>query len=308
MVTRTAVLLLLCVATGALFAPEVVWDKLLPDQAFVLKDGEHSYKLYYGGDDFASINLATSSDGLNWTARDDVNPVVDDAQYHCDVHYYETAFGGAELGTNATAADMHYRMWYAGLPLHGIASFRYAESADGVVWVNRMTINQTTPPVWGPGTGVAYGIADAAAISYSHVAADNGTDWTFTMYVDVQWEIGDYGGKELVLVAFSPNGYVWHGYDPTDVGYATPVFAGTLVDGDFDRDHVGWFKVLRTADNYWEAYYSGGAGTTYVAPNGVGRAVSRDGLSWTRTDALLTTDDGVPWYNRRCGILVAPFR
>jgi hypothetical protein len=270
---------------------------LLPDQAFVLKDGPASYKFYYGGDDFASINLATSTNGLNWTIYPD-NPIVTDGQYHSDVHYYVDAFTGANLGTNPSASQMHYRMWYAGLALHGIGSYRYAESVDGIVWVNRMAINQTAPPVWGPGTGVSYGIADSAAIYYTHYSANNGTDWAFTMYVNVQWELGLYGGKELVLVAFSSNGYVWHGYDPGSVGYATPVFTGTLTNGDFDRDHIGWFKVLRTADNYWEAYYSGGVGSTYVAPNGIGRAVSHDGLTWTRTGSIITTYDDVPgWCN-----------
>jgi hypothetical protein len=96
-------------------------------------------------------------------------------------------------------------------------------------------------------------------------------------------------------MAFSSNGYDWTGYDPTNAGYATPVFAGTLDGTSFDTDHIGWFKVIENSPTDWQAFYSGGNGTTYQALNGIGYATSTDGINWTRRQTLFTTSDGVAW-------------
>lgn len=274
-----------------------VWDKLLPDQAYVIKDGDASYKLYYAGEDFASINLATSPDGLLWTEYPD-NPIITDGQYHATVHNYDVAFTGANVGSDPSSADMYYRIWYAGPTNYGIENWRYGESPDGIVWHNRVAVSQvnSTPLVWSIGCGVAYGIADG---TYVAGATNTGTDWAFRIHANVQWELGTYAGEELVIAGFSENGYEWRGYDPTDVGYATPVFTPTHVNGDFDAGHVGWFKVIRHAADDWEAFYSGGNDTTYQRLNGIGhgRAVSADGLNWTRAGVVATTSDGVAWRN-----------
>ena len=287
-----AVLALVAIAAG-LDAP--LWDKLLPDQACVVKDGPASYKLYYAGEDFLSINLATSADGLVWTEHPG-NPIIVDGQYHATVHYYVTAFAGANVGTDPSAAPMRYRIWYAGPTNYGIGNWRYGESQDGVAWHNRVAVTQvvSAPLVWSASVGVAYGIADAVHVPG---AANAGVDWSFRIYANVQWESGPHSAEELVIAGFSANGYEWFGYDPTSVGYATPVFASSHAAGDFDRAHIGWWKVIRNAATDWEAFYSGGNETTYARLNGVGRAASTDGFNWTRTGALVTTADGVAWRN-----------
>ena len=99
---------------------------LIPDQAYVIKDNIN-YKLYYAGNDFASINLAQSPDGITWTPYIH-NPIISDAQYHADVKYYSTGFPGANIGTNPSVMTMNYRMWYQGLDGHSIGGWRYAES------------------------------------------------------------------------------------------------------------------------------------------------------------------------------------
>jgi len=100
-------------------------------------------------------------------------------------------------------------------------------------------------------------------------------------------------------MAFSPDGYNWTGYDPTSVGYATPIFGPSLVAGDFDKDHVGWFKVIKNSETDWQAFYSGGGSdTTYQALNGIGYATSTDGINWTRRQTLFTTNDPISWRNQ----------
>ena len=99
-------------------------------------------------------------------------------------------------------------------------------------------------------------------------------------------------------MAFSKNGYEWAGYDPTAVGHATPIFAGSLDTNRFDCDHIGWFKVIKNSPTDWEAFYSGGKETTYKALNGIGYATSADGINWTRSQTLFTTNDAVAWRNQ----------
>jgi hypothetical protein len=280
MCTRVALIVASILFVFATSQDVPVWDRLLSDQACVIKDGTASYKLYYAGEDLASINLATSTDGLTWTEYPS-NPVITDGRYHATVHYYETPFPGANLGTDPSFMDMHYRIWYAGPADDG---WRYGESLDGAVWNNRMAVTLTTPLV----TGVSHGIVDAV---FTPDATNTGTDWTFRIYANVQWQHGgDYADEELIVVAFSANGYEWQGYDPTNVGYATPVFAPSHGLGDFDRADVGWFKATRNSANDWEAFYSGNM-------NGIGRAVSSDGLNWARTGVVVSTFDGVAWRN-----------
>jgi hypothetical protein len=284
------------IASSATFtineSPSPVFPPLIPDQAYVIRDNVN-YKLYYASDNFTAINLAQSPDGITWTPYSG-NPIISDGQYHADVHYYSTGFSGANNGTNRSSSTMYYRMWYAGLNQNSISGWRYAESPDGINWYNRIPVAQVIggPLVYSAATGVTYGIAD---VVYTPGATNTGTDWTFRIYANVQWEVGAYGGKELVVMAFSGDGYNWTGYDPTAVGYATPVFAGTLDPSRFDCDHIGWFKVIKNSTTDWEAFYSGGKETTYKALNGIGYAISTDGINWTRRQILFTTSDGVAW-------------
>jgi hypothetical protein len=267
-----------------------VFTTLMADQAYVIKDNVN-YKLYYA-DGFTSIKLAQSPDGITWTPY---GTVISDGQEHADVQYYNTGFPGAFSGTNPSALTMNYRMWYQGLSGNSISGWRYAESPDGINWYNHMSVSQYGVPVYSVATGPTYGIAD---VIYTPGASNTGTDWKFRIYANVQWEIGAYGGRELVVMAFSSDGYNWTGYDPGSVGYATPVFAGTLNPSDFDCDHIGWFKVIKNSATDWEAFYSGGKDTTYKALNGIGYATSTDGINWTRNQTLFTTNDGATWYDQ----------
>lgn len=270
-----------------------VFTTLIPDQGYVLKDN-FNYKLYYAGNDFASINLAQSPDGMKWTPYNG-NPVISDAKYHSEVKYYDPGFPGADSGTNPSALLMNYRIWYQGLNGNSIEGWRYAESQDGINWYNRMPVTQFGTPVFSSHTETNYGIADAV---YLPGASNSGTDWLFRIYAVVQWGDAPYAGKQLVIMAFSSNGYSWTGYDPASVGYATPVFAGMLNTNRFDCEQVGWFKVIKNSQTDWQAFYSGGNGTKHQASDGIGYATSTDGIYWIRRKTLFNTSDGVAWRNQ----------
>ncbi len=272
-----------------------VFSTIIPDQAYVIKDNVE-YKLYYAGNDFASINLATSPDGIIWTPYFG-NPVLIEGPLvqaeHADVHFYSAGFAGANSGTNASATTMYYRMWYQGTAA-GIGGWRYAESPDGINWHNQMAISQFGTSVTG-GFSAQYGIAD---VVYTPGASNTGTDWTFRIYVNAQYAVAPFSSNELPVLAFSSNGYNWTGYDPTSVGHATPVFTPTLDTSRFDCDHIGWFKVIKNSTTDWQAFYSGGKGTTYQALNGIGYATSTDGINWTHRQTLFTTRDTMAWRNQ----------
>ena len=278
--------------------PTPVFSPRIPDQEYVLKDNV-DYKLYYDGNDFSSINLATSADGINWTPYSG-NPVLSEGASlqlgHADVHFYGDGFAGANSGINPNAMTMYYRMWYQGTPIDNIGSWRYAESPNGINWYNRMAVVQHGTPVFSSATWTDYGIAD---VVYTPGGEGGDADKTFRIYANVEWELGAaYGAKELVVMAYSANGYDWTGYDPTGAGYATPIFEGTLDGTSFDTDHIGWFKVIKNSPMDWEAFYSGGKVTTYQALNGIGYATSNDGINWVRRQTLFTTNDPVAWRNR----------
>jgi hypothetical protein len=274
--------------------PAPVFNVLVPDQAYVIKDNVN-YKLYYAGNDFASINLAQSPDGITWTPYAG-NPIINDAQYHTDIKYFTSGFTGAGTGTNPSSTTMHYRMWYQGPGGVSIAGWRYAESPDGITWYNRMPVSQFgTDVIDSNNTSAQYGIAD---VVYTEGASNTGTDWTFRIYVNVQYTRAPYSSNELVIMAFSANGYAWTAYDPTSAGYATQIFAPTLDGASFDCDHIGWFKVIKNSPTDWQAFYSGGKDWTYQALNGIGYARSTDGIHWTRTQALFTTNDTVAWRSK----------
>jgi hypothetical protein len=275
--------------------PSPVFSTLIGDQAYVIKDNIN-YKMYYVCGTDWGICLAQSPDGITWTPYG--TELITGEGYHADVKYYSTGFPGANDWTNPSALTMYYRIWYQkkANAAYGIDGWGYAESPDGIDWYNRRPVAQFGTPVYSAALGPNYGIAD---VIYTPGASNTGTDWTFRIYANVQWQALDefklYSGKELVVMAFSSDGYNWTGYDPTSVGHATPIFAGTLDQSQFDCDHIGWFKVIKNTPTDWEAFYSGGKGTTYRALNGIGYATSTDGINWTRKQALFTSSDGVAW-------------
>jgi len=272
-----------------------VFNTLFADNGYVIKD-DIEFKFYYPGNDFLSICLATSPDGITWTPYVS-NPIITDGQYHSDVKYYPDGFVGADDGTDPSDATMYYRIWYHGPTNYTLLSLRYAESIDGIVWQNRMPCSEapTGVPVWTPNTGVSYGIAN---VVHTPGASNTGIDWEFRMYFNVQWETGEWSARECVLMAFSADGHTLNGYDPNNTGAATPIFGPTLKSGDFDSGHIGWFKVIKRSETDWIAIYSGGTDNTYQNKNGIGYATSKDGINWTRTQTLITTDDDVEWRSK----------
>jgi hypothetical protein len=295
-----------------------VFDTIIPDQAYVIKDNDPDpnmrYKFYYADTEniggnlyYDKINLATSPNGIVWTPYAG-NPILNEGhtvqQEHANVQFYSEGFHATKQGTYQQDGTMYYRMWYQGAPTASVsvAGWKYAESADGIHWYNRIPVSEAADkPVYDhnlpphtQATGINYGIA---SVIYTPGGEGGDKSKTFRIYANLQWEDGPYSAKELVVLAYSEHGYDWWGYDPDplpppQLSYAKPVFAGTLDGTSFDADHVGWFKVIKNSDTDWEAFYSGGKDTTYQNLNGIGYATSTDGINWTRRQTLLVANGG----------------
>lgn len=270
------------------YYPSVVYD---PDR-FSGHGIASKYKMWYGTSG-AQTGLAVSDDGVHWT---DIGVVMTDG-YHATVEYYSDGFPGANRGDNPNDSFMYYRMWYWDYPsLYSVSAIGYAESPDGVHWYNYQSLQNGTVPIitgtWPDWNRGSYGPCD---VLYNPGASNTGSnpfDYTFVMYYD-----GTTGGVESIGLGYSSDGIVWNGYDADGDGKADPVFEGTYTPGDWDYDFVSRATIINTGREY-EMWYSGGIGGMN---NGIGYAVSFDGIHWERdvNNPVLHREDGTPWREER---------
>ncbi len=268
------------------YYPSVLYDA----DEFSYHGDRAKYKMWYGTSG-STTGLATSDDGISWTAHGMVMP----DGYHATVEYYEDGFTGVNSGDFPSGGSMFYRMWYwdVGGTIYDVSAIGYAESPDGVNWHNNQPcINGTVPivsggdPWWNRGS---YGPCD---ILYNPGASNEGMDWVFTMYYD-----GTTGGSEAIGLGFSSDGITWTGYDAGTDGKADPVLTGTGVSGDWDENYVSRATIIKNADDDYEMWYSGGVG---AMDHGIGYATSSDGINWTKDPNPIFHKDGGPiWRNSR---------
>ncbi len=217
------------------------------------------YKMW--ASDGSYIRVTTSTNGIDWstsvTSTGLTNP------HHAQVVYDAGGFGGT--------AD-HYKMWYWDMDnLYNINAIRTASSTDGINWSNDQAITQSvtsplvsnTPPDWNRGS---YGPVN---VRYQSGAMPNsGTnpfDYSYVMYFDAT-----AGAQEVVGLAYSADGYFWTRYGDE------PVL--DISDGEWDGSHLGYGTIIDTGDLYvW--WYSGGTGRV---DQGIGYAVSTDGINWDK--------------------------
>ncbi|MBC7248518.1 MAG: DUF11 domain-containing protein [Actinobacteria bacterium] len=245
------------------------------------------YKMWYGGygsEPGAAHNEAVtySDDGKSWSAPVELQG-IQSGGYHAKVVYVPEGYG---------AGPYYYKIWYwTGVMDYRIENMRTADSADGVNWVNDQAVSQNpshplvtgTWPDWNRGT---YG---PVSVLYNPGASNSGGnpfDYSFTMYFD-----GTTGGVQVIGLAYSADGNYWTRYgDAPVLGLGAP--------GEWDSNYVTSGEVLRDGSGQWHLWYSGGVS---AAHEGIGHAVSADGITWTKDAAnpIFHVSDGVPWRNVR---------
>ena len=244
----------------------------------VLEGG--TYRMWSDGS--SSVNLATSSDGINWATVSAVTGLTNPRH------------------TLVENIGETYRIWYWNSgSLYSIKDIRTATSTDGVAWtadqvitqVGATVINNASSSNWNRGS---YGPAD---ILYNPSGSatlvepiDEASVWAnrYVMYYD-----GTTGGDESLGLAVSNDGINWQGYN----GGVAPVLAGTGVSGDWDADYVSRATVIKEHDDAYHMWYSGGLGSM---DDGLGYAFSMDGIAWTRAgDPIFCVSDAIAWRDVR---------
>lgn len=248
----------------------------------VVKESASSYKMWYTGN--GGIFYATSSDGLSWSDGNGGSAVSGLTNPHHAVVRYD---GGM------------YKMWYWDYSqLYSIASIRYAESADGVTWSNDRAVSQdASKPIitgssgdWNRGS---YGPSDVIVNPAASNTGSNPWDYSYVMYYDATT-----GGQQDIGIGYSSNGVDWVRYGASNDAAHALAPAGS---GNWDATHVGRCSVFRDADGEFHMWYSGGDGSV---DEGIGYAVSSDGINWTRysqvgSNVVFSVDDNVSWRTDR---------
>jgi len=236
-------------------------------------------------DGATGLQVATSPDGIHWTT-----------------------IGQASGLTNPRHAvvenvDGEYRIWYWDNSMsYSISDVRTATSSDGIVWTDDKPLTQSgtsvvtgvgSPSLWNAGS---YGPVDILynPLGSSSIVAplDGSSVWAnrFVMYYD-----GTTGGDESVGLAVSSDGVFWWGYND---GVAPVLDSSTA---GWDSGYVGFGTVIRDSDNAFEFWYSGGELGADALNQGIGYAVSTDGIHWTKdaNNPIFYIGDGAAWRSGR---------
>ncbi len=243
------------------------------------------YKMWYGTSSGA-VGFACSDDGIAWR---DKGLVTGNVSYHCKVLYDPDGFGGTKY---------YYKMWYADPDVwpYDYRTIRYAKSVDGIKWVRgrAITQNKLQPLVTGD-CGWWYGTYGPGAVIYNPKGYnawhdDDPMGHKYVMYYNVAPMNCIPGETEATALAYSLNGKHWKRYGDEPVMLSGP-------DDAWDNLYVYAWTVIKENDGY-SMWYSGGGSASH---EGIGYAVSPDGINWTAdsNNPVFHINDGVEWRDIR---------
>ncbi len=230
------------------------------------------YRMWYDDGD-GELRYTTSADGVNWAAgirtgglRNARHPVVE-------------------------SVNGKYMIWYwdAGQSI-SINTIRTAESSDGINWTADDAIAQIGSSVinegWNHGgRGFSDVFHNPAGSTDIVPPVDAASVWLnkFVAYYYCSYGTG---------LAVSSDGKLWHGYKD---GIA-PVFSVGEA-GSWDSGTVTAGSVLKVGGTY-HMWYGGGL---FGNNEGIGHAVSDDGVVWARSagNPILHRDNSVAWRSVR---------
>jgi PKD repeat protein len=292
------------VAGSKAYYPSVVYDA----GQFSGHGTSAYYKMWFAGDN--GVALAYSNDGIAWTEYNNSAPLsglIANAN-HPVVLYDSAGFGGGAY---------YYKIWYWDGVAGPVTSLHYAESIDGINWVNDQPIQQHATDAalqliagWGVYNNYFYHMYGPGCVLYNPAASNTGsatpddkTDdqpmtYRYIMYYDSSSEgTSPEGSAEQTSLAYSTNGIYWIRYG--DAAVLIPSGNGA----DWDGEYSYRVSVMRIGSQY-HMWYSGANGDnsigTYYA-HGIGHATSSDGLNWIKDadNPALHVMDGLAWRNVR---------
>jgi len=265
--------------SAKVYYPSIFYDA----NGFVGHGNTAYYKMWFGSE--SGVGYAYSNDGKNWV--EGTNPVSNLTNAnHPLVEYYNDGF-------SCNAETCYYRMWYWDTAqLYSMNSIRYAESSNGISWINDQPITGNIIA----GTGWHRGSYGPIDVLFNPGASNSGTnlfDYSFVMYFDAT-----DGGFEEIGLGYSSDGIAWnlYGSDPVlAAGNRAGGWGNTTV---WDSSYTTIGSVIKEADGKWHMWYSGGQKSSN---EGIGYATSTDGLSWIRyeNNPIFHKSDNVDWRNNR---------
>jgi hypothetical protein len=252
------------------------------------------YKMWYGTSD-SQVGFAYSNDGINWT---DLGIVEGNVSYHCKVVYDPDGFTQKGKRTPKEKEPVYYKMWYANPDVWPFthATIRYAESADGVNWINDQPISQdpahpliTGEYNWWYGT-YGPGVVIYNSNGYTNWHDKNPLGHKYVMYYDVAPQNCIPGETEATALAYSVDGIYWRRYGDDPI-----LVSGE--DNSWDAYYVYAWTVLKEQKGY-SMWYSGGINGSH---EGIGYAYSKDGLNWIKDEnnPIFSINDGIEWRTHR---------
>lgn len=211
----------------------------------VIKDGS-TYKMWYTHVDNSGnwrVYYSTSADGITWAAGVEVLAPS-------GAGYDAIRVAGPSVIKDGTT----YRMWFHARDANAIWTIGYADSTDGILWINRQQVLNVG----------AAGAWDSQMVRDPSVIKDGAT---YKMW---------YAGTALWPVfkigyATSPDGITW----TKDVG--NPIFTGNAIGWDGFQVYAP--SVVLDAGTY-HMYFSG-TDNNYSQRWSTGHATSADGITWT---------------------------
>lgn len=247
------------------------------------------YKMWYATNN--GIRLAYSNDGINWIEQNgELSSLT--TPNHPTVLYDQDGFG----------EGIYYKIWYwTGIGnVASIASVRYAESLDGIMWTNDQVITQDTVQKLVDGTSGDwwYHLYGPACLLYDKDALNTGANpfsYNYVMYFDACSEgFAPEPGVEALGLAYSSDGKHWIRYGSLPVVLPGPE--------QWDDGYVTRGTVLKLPDGAYGLWYSGGRTDSN---DGIGFASSTDGLTWVKdaNNPIFHQDDSgypnEPWRSER---------
>src|SRR4030042_998289 len=262
------------------YYPKVIYD---PNQFSGHGDNAY-YKMWFGSNN--GIGYAYSNDGINWTAGLNPLPGLVPGAHHPVVEYDPGGFGHG----------VYYKIWYWNSQWnYTIGDLRYAESSDGINWVNEQPFTQdatfkvvtSIPSEWNRGS------TGASEIIYNPGGSNSLDDLNLWNNKYVMYYTATPGAGEFIGLGYSDNRTHWKRYGNNPV--LSPCHPSDPSAG-WDYQSVGCPTVMNIAGT-WHMWYGGGPFTNH----GIGYATSTNGIDWTKhTDnPIFHKDDGIPWRNDR---------
>lgn len=251
---------------------------------FLVGSVAYKYLCIHAGDVNAGggLLLSGSQDFKTWVQLNNGNPLIG---------IPASAHHPFVVQTGVSSFRLYY--WDSN-KLYTVEAIRTAISSNLIDWIDdRPLQNGVTPIITGVHPNWNRGSYGPCHVIYNPNASNTGInpfDYSFAMYFD-----GTTGAFESTGLGYSADGVVFNLFGevlkPGSTVWGNPV--------PWDSSYATFGQIIKTPLSKWLMFYSGGRNASH---EGVGVAISDDGLSWSKltiNGPLISLKTGT-WRDNRC--------